>query len=266
MKHLRKIAVLLLVGCLPVHTFGAGISTVQVTENEPQEENEAEPQDAETTEEDEKNPVTKEFIVCIDPGHQEKGDSKQEPVAPGSSQKKARVSSGTAGVATKKAEYVVNLEASLILKNLLEAEGFQVVMTRETHDVNISNAERAQISNKANADMTIRIHCDSIDNSGKTGATILVPNDQSQYTKNIFPKSQQYAEYLKEELTKQNVKVNGIIKRDDMTGFNWSTVPVVILEMGFMSNWNEDKMLSSVEYQTKLMQAVVEAMKTYRDV
>lgn len=59
------------------------------------------------------------FTVCIDPGHQGKGDPKGEAVAPGSSNKKARVSSGTAGVATKKAEHVVNLEASMILKDLL---------------------------------------------------------------------------------------------------------------------------------------------------
>ena len=59
------------------------------------------------------------FTVCIDPGHQGKGDSKGEPVAPGSSNKKPRVSSGTAGVATKRAEHVVNLEASMILKDLL---------------------------------------------------------------------------------------------------------------------------------------------------
>lgn len=60
-----------------------------------------------------------DFIVCIDPGHQGKGDSRGEPVAPNSSNTKPRVSSGTAGVATKNPEHVINLEASLILKELL---------------------------------------------------------------------------------------------------------------------------------------------------
>ena len=73
------------------------------------------------------------FIVCIDPGHQAKGDHKSEPVAPGSGQRKARVSSGTAGVATKKAEYVVNLEASMILKQLLEEKGYTVYMLSLIH-------------------------------------------------------------------------------------------------------------------------------------
>ena len=48
-----------------------------------------------------------------------------------------------------------------------------------------------------------------------------------------------------------------------MTGFNWSQVPVVIFEMGFMSNWNEDRMLCDPNYQTKLMQAVVTAIDAY---
>ena len=204
------------------------------------------------------------FIVCIDPGHQAKGDGKAEPIAPGSSQTKARVSSGTAGVGTKKAEYIVNLEASLILRKLLEDNGYQVVMTRETHEVNISNAERAQLANNAKADMTIRIHCDSIGNGGKTGATLLVPGKESKYTSGIYAKSFAYAECLEKALKASNVKVNGIFERTDMTGFNWSTVPVVIFEMGFMSNWNEDQMLSDPQYQTKLMEAVVTALEAYQ--
>lgn len=206
------------------------------------------------------------FIVCIDPGHQAKGDSKSEPIAPGSGQRKARVSSGTAGVATKKAEYEVNLEASRILKDILTTKGYQVVMTREAHEVNISNAERAQLSNNAHADMTIRIHCDSIDNGGKTGATILVPSKESKYTQNIYPQSYKYAEMLKQTLSQKGVKVNGIFERGDMTGFNWSTVPVVILEMGFMSNYNEDRMLANPDYQRKLMECVAEALDLYKDV
>ncbi|MBU3810591.1 MAG: N-acetylmuramoyl-L-alanine amidase [Candidatus Niameybacter stercoravium] len=210
-------------------------------------------------------PEKPSFIVCIDPGHQAKGDGKSEAVAPGSGQRKARVSSGTAGVATKKAEYVVNLEASMILKQLLKEKGYTVYMTRESHDVNISNAERAEFANQKGAQMTIRIHCDSIGNGGKTGATLLVPSKTSKYTSGIYEKSNAYAECLKTALKEKGVKVNGIFERGDMTGFNWSRVPVVIFEMGFMSNYNEDRMLSDPSYQHKLMEAVVEALDMYRD-
>lgn len=204
------------------------------------------------------------FVVCIDPGHQAKGDPKGEPVAPGSGNKKARVASGTVGVGTKKPEYAVNMEAANVLKTLLEQKGYQVVMTRTSNEVNVSNVERAQIANEAKADMTIRLHCDSIGNSGKCGAVLIVPSKTGKYTAGIYPASYKYAECLKKELAAKGVKVNGIFERSDMTGFNWSQVPVIIFEMGFMSNWNEDRMLCDKGYQQKLMEAVVAALEAYR--
>ena len=207
----------------------------------------------------------KDFTICIDPGHQEKGDSKTEPIAPGSGQRKARVSSGTAGVGTKKAEYIVNLEASIILKEILESKGYNVVMTRDCHDVRISNAERAEVANKCTADLAIRIHCDSLNDSGKTGATILVPSKNGENTKCIFEDSNKYGKILEKTLKTSGIKVNGVFERPDITGFNWSQVPVVIFEMGFMSNWNEDKMLSDPVYQKKLMEAVAKSIDEYKN-
>lgn len=205
-----------------------------------------------------------EFVVCIDPGHQKKANFQGEPVAPGSSNKKIKVSAGTAGVGTKKPEHVVNLEASLILKEQLISNGNKVIMTRETEEVDISNVERAEVANNANANLAIRIHCDSINNEGKTGATILIPSKKCEHTSTIYEDSNKFAEILKEKLKCNDVKVNGIFERNDITGFNWSKVPVVILEMGFMSNYNEDRMLCNTEYQKKLMDCVSQAVDEYK--
>ena len=138
-------------------------------------------------------------------------------------------------------------------------------MTREDNDVNISNAERAEIANNAKADMTIRIHCDSLKDTNKTGASILIPSSKSNRTKAIYEESNKFANILKENLKKQGIKVNGIFERDDITGFNWSTVPVVILEMGFMSNYCEDKMLCDTNYQKKLMSIVADSLEIYKE-
>ncbi|MGL6107911.1 N-acetylmuramoyl-L-alanine amidase [Romboutsia sp.] len=205
----------------------------------------------------------KEFLICIDPGHQERGDSKLEPVAPGSSSQKARVSSGATGVGTKKPEYVLNLEASTVLKHILKGKGYKVIMTRETNNVNISNSERALFANKEKADMVIRIHADSIDNSSKTGASILVPSKNSQYTSNIYENSNKCAESIKKNMEKSNININGIFERGDLTGFNWSNVPVVLVEMGFLSNYEEDRMMSSPDYQRKLMQSISDGVEEY---
>ena len=209
--------------------------------------------------------VKNSLTICIDPGHQKKRDSKLEPIAPDSSNKKPRVSQGTEGIGSKKAEYVVNLEASLLLKDILIEKGYNVIMTREDNDVNISNAERAEIANNAKADMTIRIHCDSLKDTNKTGASILIPSSKAKRTKAIYEESNKFANILKENLKKQGIKVNGIFERDDITGFNWSTVPVVILEMGFMSNYCEDKMLCDTNYQKKLMSIVADSLEIYKE-
>lgn len=209
------------------------------------------------------NKQDKEIVICIDPGHQSKGDPKQEPVAPGSGSTKARVSSGTSGVATKKPEYILNLEASIVLKDILEQKGYKVIMTRTNHDVNISNAERAMIANKEKADMTIRIHADSLANPGKTGATILVPSKNSKYTSSIYDLSYKCAQLVKDRMIQSGIKVNGVFERSDLTGFNWSTVPVILVEMGFMSNYNEDRMMSNPNYQKKMMQSIGDGIEEY---
>ena len=214
-----------------------------------------------TNEKEEKK--SQKLLICIDPGHQAKGDWKSEPIGPGSSYQKARVSSGTVGISTKKPEYVLNLEASEILKHILMSKGFEVIMTRETHDVNISNMERATLANDKNANMVIRIHADGSDNTSITGASLLVPSQKGKYTSSIFEASYECADLIKNKMDNGGFKVNGVFERDDLTGFNWSKVPVVLVEMGFMSNYNEDQMMSNKDYQKKMMQSIADGVEDY---
>ncbi len=69
---------------------------------------------------------------------------------------KAKVASGTEGVSTKLPEYELTLSVSKKLKRILEERGYQVVMIRESNDVNLSNAERAEIANKSGASIFVR--------------------------------------------------------------------------------------------------------------
>ena len=211
----------------------------------------------------EKNKKSEKYLICIDPGHQAKGDWKSEPVGPGSPYQKARVSSGTVGISTKKPEYILNLEASEVLKHILISKNFNVIMTRESHDVNISNMERATFANDKNANMVIRIHADGSDNTSITGASILIPSQKGKYTSSIFEASYECANLIKDEMKSKGFKVNGIFERDDLTGFNWSKVPVVLIGMGFVSNYNEDEMMSNKEYQKKMMQSIADGVEKY---
>ncbi len=194
--------------------------------------------------------------VCVDPGHQQYGNNALEPVSPDSKEMKAKVSSGTRGVKTKKPEYVLTLEASVLLKEKLEAFGYQVVMTRESHDVDISNVERAQMCNAAEADLAVRIHADGADSAKVQGVSLLYPA-RTEDNAPLSDRSKEAAEIiLRETVEAAGAASRGTVPRSDLTGFNWSTVPSVLVEMGFMTNPDEDRRLSDPQYLEQLAEGM----------
>ncbi|MFD3446797.1 N-acetylmuramoyl-L-alanine amidase [Microbacteriaceae bacterium 4G12] len=205
------------------------------------------------------------FVVCLDPGHQRKANLDLEPIGPGATEKKYKVTDGTEGVATKKPEYVLSLEAAFLLKDMLEAKGMEVIMTRTSPDVNISNKERATIANEHHANLLLRIHADGSDNPNKKGFAVLTPAEDNPYTKAIYATSLTASQYIVKRVKEnEKVQVNGIMFRGDLSGFNWAQVPGVLLELGFMSNPDEDRKLSDKAYLTALLQSVAQGVEDYR--
>lgn len=197
--------------------------------------------------------------IGIDPGHQAKMNKEQEAVAPGSSETKMKVSSGTWGVKSKKAEYEVNLDVSFMLKEALEKMGCTVYMTRESHDVNISNQERAIMMNELGADLVLRIHCNGSENSKSNGIGLFVTK-----TGSVAEPSYAAAEALLPAMVEATgAKADGIFKRDTYTGMNWSTVPIILVEMGYMSNPEEDMKLVNPDYQKLLVEGMVNGICAY---
>lgn len=208
--------------------------------------------------------VERRKIIAIDPGHQAKGNYEKEPVGPGATEQKTKVSSGTQGVSTKVPEHVFALELSLKLRDALIAEGYEVVMTRETANVNISNVERAQLANEAGADIYIRIHADGADSEAANGISVLYPSEMNPYVAELSTDSKRLAQaVLNEMCDATGAKKRGIVKRDDLSGTNWAQMPVILIEAGFMTNKAEDKKLQDPEYQEKLVQGIVEGIEEY---
>ncbi|QWU47261.1 N-acetylmuramoyl-L-alanine amidase [Bacillus sp. NP247] len=205
------------------------------------------------------------FLVVIDPGHQQKANLNLEPIGPGATTKKYKVTDGTTGVVTKKRESVLVLEMAFILKEKLEAKGIQVLMTRTSHEVDISNKERATFANDHKANLFLRLHADGSENPNQSGFAVLTPAEGNQYTKEIYTESLQVSQTIVNKMRENHqVKVNGIKFRDDLSGFNWSKVPGVLLELGFMSNPEEDKKLSDPQYVNSLLQSVTDSVDEYR--
>ena len=203
-------------------------------------------------------------VIAIDPGHQAKGNYEKEPVGPGASEQKAKVSSGTQGAFTKVPEHVFTLELSLKLRDALVAEGYEVVMTRETAAVNISNIERAEIANDAEADIYIRIHADGADSEAANGISVLYPSENNPYVSELSADSKRLAQAVLDEMCEATgAKKRGIIQRDDLSGTNWAKMPVILIEAGFMTNKAEDERLQDPAYQAKLVQGIVEGIEEY---
>lgn len=199
-------------------------------------------------------------IIVLDPGHAAKADLDKEPVAPNSNTLKYKQTGGAEGVSTKTPEYKVNMNVALKLKNYLEQEGFQVIMTKTDNSKTLSNIKRAEIGNEAGAGLVIRIHADSSDNKSARGASMLVP-ENNENTKDIYKQSKAFGQAVLATLINEvGMKNRGVVERSDMTGFNWSKVPVILVEMGFLSNSEEDKMLSDSAYQDKIAKAIAKGV------
>lgn len=204
------------------------------------------------------------IVVVIDPGHQGKGNSGKEPDGPGSSTMKAKVSSGATGCVTKQKEYVLNLAVSLKLKEELLARGYQVVMIRETHAINISNSERAKFANNIGADAFIRIHANSSDKSSVHGVETICQTSANPYNASLYNESYRLSECVLDEFVESTgAKKRHVWQTDTMSGINWCQVPVTILEMGFLSNPEEDTLMASEDYQNKMVEGIANGIDKY---
>lgn len=209
-------------------------------------------------------PTANAFVVVIDPGHQRKGDSTQEPNGPDSSTMKARVTGGTSGRTTGVMEYELNLAISLQLRDELEARGYTVYMTRETHDVNISNMERAQYATSVGADIAVRIHANGAEDSSVSGALALTPSSSNPYVSDLASDSRILSQCILDAYCESTGMNNqGVITSDTMTGINWSTVPVTILEMGYMTNSSDDTNMEDAAYQIKMVEGIADGVDDY---
>ena len=202
--------------------------------------------------------------IAIDAGHQKKQMSEKEAIGPGSDKTKPMVSSGTEGIVTKRTEYQVNLEVSLKLKSALIARGYDVYMIRETNDVSLSNKKRALMANESGSDILLRIHCNSVDSQSANGALTMSPTLSNPYCRSIAADSQELSECVVSTLCRRTGAVNrGVTQTDEMTGINWSKIPVALIEMGFMTNKTEDKQMQKKQTQKKMVDGIANGIDQY---
>lgn len=206
------------------------------------------------------------YSVCIDPGHQGSwvDMSAQEAEAPGSSVRKTKSSAGTVGTTTGVCEYQLNLDIALLVRNELENRGYRVVMTRENNDTAISNSERAKLAASSGCDITVRIHANGSEDSSVKGALAMIGSQSNPYVSSLYDDSYLLAnDVLNSYCSETGFKNLGLQFTDDMTGINWSTIPVMILEMGYMTNPEDDLAMQDPVTRGKMVNGITEGIEKY---
>lgn len=205
-------------------------------------------------------------IVGIDPGHQgpHVDMSATEPNGPGSTEMKAKATSGTSGAYSGLGEYQLNLDVSLKLQEILQGRGYQVVMTRTDNDTAISNAERALLAADSGAEIYVRIHANGSDDHGTQGALSMCPSQDNPYVPELYSDSLRLSQQILDAYcAATGFEDRGVQFNDNMTGINWSRVPVTILEMGFMTNEHDDLAMAEAVFQQTMAEGIADGIDAY---
>ena len=207
----------------------------------------------------------KQKVIVIDAGHQTRAMSATEPIGPGSSQRKAKVTGGASGCVTHLPEYKLNLQVAKKLQKELVKRGYKVIMVRTKNNVRMSNVQRAKVANKYKADAFIRMHANSAGSSSVKGALTIAPASNNRYmTKANRKASQKLSKKVLKAMCKTTgAKNRGVMYTNSMTGINWCKVPVTIVEMGFMSNPSEDRKMAKASYQKKIVKGIADGIDNF---
>ena len=174
------------------------------------------------------------------------------------------MASGTSGVSTGTPEYQLTLDVSLKLREELEERGYQVVMIRESNEVDISNAERAEIANDLVADAFIRVHANGSTDSSLNGMMTICQTPDNPYNGDIYEESRKLSDSVLDcAVAATGARKERVWETDTMSGINWAQVPTTIVEMGYMTNPEEDEKMAGEEYQQQIAAGIADGIDRY---
>jgi N-acetylmuramoyl-L-alanine amidase len=175
--------------------------------------------------------------ICIDPGHGGtqllKGDS------------------GAIGRAGTK-EKDINLSVAKKLFELMKAESFDVKLTRST-DIALELQERVKIANEYEADYFISIHCNAVSSPDAHGTET--------YCYRFGGEGEKLAKAVQEEIVAATGLFNRGVKEGNFYVIRETKMPAILVELAFLSNPDEEKLLNEPAFQSKCAIAILRGVK-----
>ncbi len=210
------------------------------------------------------------ICVVVDAGHGHDGttNSEKEPGDPAFTSLKAKNTVGATGQFTGQLERELNLAVAINLRNELVKRGYTVVMVRETHDVDASNITRAQIANSYKEQyeevITIHIHANSFSKETAKGALVMCQKEGNPYCGDLYGESLRLSNAIIDPFCKETgMSKRSMLYSDTMTGLNWTDIPTTFIEMGFLSNQADDRLMLTDEFRKNAAIGIADGVDRY---
>lgn len=160
---------------------------------------------------------------------------------------------GAEGPGKKTKEKEVNLIVATLLAKKLEAAGAKVIMTR-SDDTYLSLQQRVDISMKHNSDAFISIHHNTYKHSSMNGSMTFYYSEKTD--KNL-------ARYIQSDLVKHNGLKDLNVRHGDYYVLRENPLPTVLVELGFLTNLNEELMIRSSRFQENSAEGIFQGTLKY---
>lgn len=93
---------------------------------------------------------------------------------------------------------------------------------------------------------------------------MLYPSTRNRYVKKLSKASKKLSSNIIRAYSKKTgIRNRGLVQRDDLTGTNWSKIPVTLIEMGFLSNPIEDRLMQKGSMQNKMATGIANGIDDY---
>lgn len=157
-------------------------------------------------------------------------------------------------------EEQMNLFIGLLLKEKLEATGATVQITKEGEGVILSHIDQAPINDEVKPDLILHLHTDGNMPKEVSGMGRLIPENEP-ISEDLMRASAMMEEMILNKVS-ESIDINsyGVLSCNALEGVHLFETPTLLVEMGFMTNDQEEEMLSLKEYQQKFVEGIVEGI------